>query len=80
MSNKKILLKQDDCAPDSMEHFLKEFEKLFNISFKEFKSMSKYSDDIDYFKWEYLNIIVEWCIEYPFYIVYKEELEKTNNN
>lgn len=70
MSNKKILLQQDDCAPDSMEYFKKEFYKTTGYTFDFFKAVADFEDLNDSFKYEYLGIVVEWCIEDPYYKVY----------
>ena len=37
MTKRITVLQQDDCAPDSYEWFEIEFEKMFDISFKDWK-------------------------------------------
>jgi hypothetical protein len=32
MSKRKLLLTQDDCAPDSLEYFIKEMQERFGLS------------------------------------------------
>ena len=68
---KKPILRQDDCAPDSMEYFEKQFLEMFKITFRQFKiQATKTSNDrgVDYSDGD---IKVEWSIEDPFYKVYQ---------
>lgn len=50
MTKLTILLQEDDCAPDARETFLEEFQKMFNVSFddwkKKAKNISKYDDEV----------------------------------
>lgn len=49
MKKTKVVLKQDDCAPDSMEFFEQEFQDMFSIEWKEWLRLSKKTEnDNDY--------------------------------
>ena len=37
MNKRELLLAQDDCAPDSLEYFIKEMQEKFGLSIKDFK-------------------------------------------
>jgi hypothetical protein len=45
MTMSKLILSQDDCAPDSLEVFNEEFEKLTGISRSEFIKKSNYVEE-----------------------------------
>jgi hypothetical protein len=50
----RILLQEDDCAPDARQTFLNEFKNMFGTSFEDWKkeavNISKYEDTIRYMK------------------------------
>ena len=49
MSKKKykIILQEDDCAPDAFEYFEKEFKKKVGMDVKQFKQKAKMIDNDD---------------------------------
>ena len=69
------VLQEDDCSPDAMETFSREFEKLVGCSIREFKKMAR--KDV----WEDGACIVHrlhpWrlsmCADDPYYLLEKVE-------
>ncbi len=69
----EILLKQDDCAPDSFESFCKDFIKVTNMSLQEFLIKSKIKDSIIRVHYLVDDYLLEFCADHPFYVLYLME-------
>lgn len=68
------LLQQDDCAPDSLEYFEKEFIKITKMNIKTFESKADYSlvDDGMTMRWELDDWILEYSADDPFYQLHEK--------
>lgn len=73
--SRKLLLQEDDYAPDAYTHFTTEFKKRFGCTFEEFKNKAEQHSEEDYFHITYksleLNILVEMHEETPCWAVYE---------
>lgn len=71
MENKKIILQQDDCAPDSYEYFEKDFKRITGLSVNEFRNIGKeLNEDVII----YNNFILGLkTADYQFYTLYQIE-------
>jgi hypothetical protein len=73
-------LVQDECAPDAMEYFEKEFIEKMGMTVKEFKAKAlKIEVDDGYgFEWLWTNEGFHYCLSIeagdPFYKLYKTEI------
>ena len=38
----KLLMQEDDCAPDAREYFVKKMKERFNLTFKDFFDFGEY--------------------------------------
>ena len=52
MSKRKLVLEEDDCAPDALVYFIIEMREKFNLDFSYFKSNAK--------KVRINELLVEW--------------------
>lgn len=70
---KKQLFQQDDCAPDSLEYFLKSFQKTTEMTMGEFvkKAELKTENDSMTMQWWYSKWVLEYSGDDPFYILYE---------
>ncbi len=68
----ELVLQQDDCAPDSMEYFEKQFLEMFKTTFTQFKIQAKKTTQEMGADYDKDNIHIEWSCEDPFYKVYKK--------
>lgn len=66
----KPVVFEDDAAPDSYESFCKEFEKYFQISFKEFKRRAVITNFDGWNESRYENIMVSYAADHPYYTAY----------
>lgn len=67
------ILSQDECAPDALEYFKKDFLKLFEVDFEDWKkSAIKSSPDEGYTMiWDKGNIQVIYSADSPYYEVFE---------
>ena len=72
---KTLILQQDDCAPDALEFFLKDFEKMFSMTLQEFKKQALRREVDDGYEIIYTRDDIEVTIEAgdPWYKVYRIE-------
>lgn len=72
MRTKKLLLQQDDCAPDSLEWFKREMFKAHGLHFDEFNKQERHwSDDKKSYWHELGNFSIELCFDDPYWKLYK---------
>jgi hypothetical protein len=69
-----MLLQQDDCAPDVLEYFCRDFKGLMNMSVEEFKSLATHEvyDEGRGMQWRCKGVTLEYHCEDPFYCLYAE--------
>ena len=74
---KTLILQQDDCAPDALEFFLKDFEKMFSITLQEFKKQAVMREEDGGYEIIHAKDDIEVTIEAgdPWYKVYRIERE-----
>ncbi len=64
----KLLLCEDDCAPDAREYFEKEMKNKFNISFQDImeKGTLITSDELT-MEWRFQDYVLSYSADDPFY-------------
>ena len=70
----RLILQQDDCAPDAMESFRSIFpSKADGLTLEDFKCKAQHTSFFDGFesRWVYRNLILVICAEDPFYALYE---------
>lgn len=67
----KLILMQDDCAPDSLEFFDKQMFDLLGMDIEMFKSISIKKTQPDYFKYIDGEYYLEISADDPFWKLYK---------
>ena len=70
----RLILQQDDCAPDAMEFFEREFPaKADGLTLEDFKRRAQYTSFLDGFesRWKYRNLILVISADDPFYALYE---------
>lgn len=60
------LLIEDDCAPDALEYFEKNFTKIVGLTIREFEALAKPMEDNE-FGTEYNGFVLEYFPEAPQY-------------
>ncbi len=63
----KIVIEQDDAAPDGFESFDKDFVRIFGVTVEEFKSYAAFEKNDTCLKWIYDGYVLEFCSDYPIY-------------
>lgn len=72
MRTKKLLLQQDDCAPDSLEWFKREMLKAHGLHFDDFNKQERHwSDDKKSYWHELGNFSIELNHDEPYWKLYK---------
>ena len=66
------LLQQDDCAPDSLEHFEKMFYEETGLTILEFKDTSSLNGSLDILTWRLGDYFLSISADDPFYLLQKE--------
>lgn len=71
----KKVLQQDECAPDSLEYFEKDFIKETNFSLRDFISKSELttSEDKTTITHSFNEYVLKWSCEDPFWTLYKKQ-------
>lgn len=69
----ELILQQDDCAPDSYESFMKQFEQLMGKSFDDWKSQDaiRHSNDSS-ISFESTDHFVDIHADDPYFKLYKK--------
>lgn len=70
----EYLLREDDCAPDALEYFIKDMRQKFGLDFYEFteKGIRTEPDELT-MKWRYNGYVLSFHGDDPFYKLEKEK-------
>lgn len=72
LTARKVILVQDEIAPDSLEYFSEKFKQKVGISLDEFKKKAfKVSLKMEII-YCHKNYRLSWCYDDPFYILYND--------
>lgn len=66
-----IILQQDDCAPDSLEFFERDFTNETGLTIQEFKDKARIETCNIGFSWTVGDYCLEWYCDDPFYALSK---------
>ena len=68
------LFQQDDCAPDSLEHFESKLYEEVGTSLQVFKDQAEFTCDLNFMDWVLDGYVLSISAGDPFYILAKEVL------
>lgn len=73
----EILIQQDDCAPDALEVFEKDFEYLTKMTIQEFQKVAFEVPFEMGFVWSHKGYRLEWFCDDPYYTL--KEVSRENS-
>jgi len=68
------LFQQDDCAPDSLEHFESKLYEEVGVSLKGFKDQGEFTCGLNFMDWVLDGYVLSVSAEDPFYLLQKEHI------
>jgi hypothetical protein len=78
MKNYKLVLQEDDCAPDAREYFIKRMREKFHLIFADFHELGMFKEPNDLcMQWYLDGYLLEYNGDDPFYRLYKKKINNS---